>query len=49
MDDKFAKFHLSINKMRKKPGVKIAIKPINMHGGGYANFLKYIKNFLKII
>ena len=32
-----------INKMRKKPGVKIAIKPINMHGGGYANFLKYIK------
>ena len=32
-----------INKMRKNQGVKIALKPINMHGGGYANFLKYIK------
>lgn len=32
-----------INKMRKKQGVKITIKPINMHGGGYGNFLKYIK------
>ena len=32
-----------INKMRRKQGVKIALKPINMHGGGYANFLKYIK------
>lgn len=32
-----------INKMRKKPGVQIALKPINMHGGGYSNFLKKIK------
>jgi hypothetical protein len=29
--------------MRKKQGVEIALKPINMHGGGYSNFLKKIK------
>ncbi len=32
-----------IDKMRKKQGVEIALKPINMHGGGYSNFLKKIK------
>ena len=32
-----------IDKMRKRQGVHIALKPINMHGGGYANFLKKIK------
>lgn len=32
-----------IDKMRKNQGVEIALKPINMHGGGYANFLKKIK------
>ena len=32
-----------IDKMRKKQGVEIALKPINMHGGGYSNFLKRIK------
>jgi hypothetical protein len=29
--------------MRKKQGVEIALKPINMHGGGYSNFLRKIK------
>jgi hypothetical protein len=29
--------------MRTKQGVEIALKPINMHGGGYSNFLKKIK------
>lgn len=34
-----------INKMRgaKRQDVQIALKPINMHGGGYGNFLKKIK------
>lgn len=32
-----------INHMRKKQGVQLVLKPINMHGGGYANFLKKIK------
>lgn len=32
-----------IDKMRKNQGVHIALKPINMHGGGYSNFLKKIK------
>ena len=31
------------DKMRKKQGVEIVLKPINMHGGGYSNFLKQIK------
>ena len=30
-------------KMRKKQGVELVLKPINMHGGGYSNFLKKIK------
>ena len=32
-----------IEKMRKHQGVQISLKPINMHGGGYTNFLKKIK------
>lgn len=32
-----------IDKMRKRQDVQIALKPINMHGGGYTNFLKKIK------
>lgn len=32
-----------IDKMRKNQGVLISLKPINMHGGGYANFLAQIK------
>lgn len=32
-----------IDKMRKRQGVLIALKPINMHGGGYSYFLKKIK------
>ena len=30
-------------KMRKKQGVELVLKPINMHGGGYSNFLRQIK------
>lgn len=29
--------------MRKKQGVQLVLKPINMHGGGYSNFLKKIR------
>ena len=29
--------------MRKRQDVHIALKPINMHGGGFTNFLKKIK------
>ena len=29
--------------MRKKQGVEISLRPINMKGGGYANFLNEIK------
>ncbi|OUP84204.1 hypothetical protein B5F07_08695 [Lachnoclostridium sp. An169] len=32
-----------IDKMRKNKGVQVALKPINMHGGGYANFLEKIR------
>lgn len=32
-----------IDKMRKNQGVELVLKPINMHGGGYTNFLKQIK------
>lgn len=32
-----------IEKMRKNQGVELVLKPINMHGGGYSSFLKYIK------
>ena len=32
-----------IEKMRKNQGVELVLKPINMHGGGYSNFLKQIK------
>ena len=32
-----------IDKMRKNQGVELVIKPINMHGGGYSNFLRQIK------
>ena len=31
------------DKMRKKQGVELVLKPINMHGGGYSNFLCQIK------
>ncbi len=31
------------DKMRKKQGVELVLKPINMHGGGYSNFLRQIK------
>lgn len=31
------------DKMRKNQGVELVLKPINMHGGGYSNFLKQIK------
>lgn len=30
-------------KMRKNQGVELVLKPINMHGGGYSNFLRQIK------
>ena len=30
-------------KMRKKQGVELVLKPINMHGGGYSNVLRQIK------
>ena len=36
-----------IEKMRKNQGVELVLKPINMHGGGYANFLKCIKKEAK--
>ena len=29
--------------MRLNQGVELALKPINMHGGGYSNFLEVIK------
>ena len=29
--------------MRKKQGVELVLKPINIHGGGYSNFLQKIK------
>ena len=32
-----------IEKMRKHQNVHISLKPINMHGGGYSNFLDKIK------
>lgn len=32
-----------IDKIRKRQDVQIALKPINMHGGGYTNFLRKIK------
>lgn len=32
-----------IDKMRKNQGVELVLKPINMHGGGYSNFLKKIR------
>ena len=32
-----------INAMRKNAGVQLILKPINMKGGGYLNFLKKIK------
>lgn len=31
------------DKMRKKQGVELVLKTINMHGGGYSNFLCQIK------
>lgn len=31
------------DKMRKKQGVELVLKPINMHGGGYSNFPRQIK------
>ena len=38
--------------MRRKQGVELVLKPINMHGGGYSNFLRQIKdgddNLIKI-
>ena len=30
-------------KMRKNQGVELVLKPVNMHGGGYSNFLRQIK------
>ena len=32
-----------INHMRRKQGVEISLRPINMKGGGYGNFLNEIK------
>lgn len=32
-----------IDGMRLNQGVELVLKPINMHGGGYSNFLKQIK------
>ena len=32
-----------IDRMRKRQDVQITLKPINMHGGGYTNFLRKIK------
>ena len=29
--------------MRKNQGVELVLKPINMHGGGYSNFIQKIK------
>ena len=31
------------DKMRKRQGVELVLKPINMHGGGYSNFLRQIR------
>ena len=33
--------------MRKNQGVELVLKPINMHGGGYSNFLQVIKSGLR--
>lgn len=38
-----------IDTMRLNQGVELALKPINMHGGGYSNFLEVIKKKLIII
>ena len=32
-----------IDRMRKNQGVKLVLKPFNMHGGGYSNFLNKIR------
>ena len=32
-----------IEKMRKNQGVELVLKSINMHGGGYSNFLKLLE------
>ncbi len=31
------------DKMRRNQGVELVLKPINMHGGGYTNFLNRVK------
>ena len=32
-----------IDAMRLKQGVELALRPVNMHGGGYSSFLEEIK------
>lgn len=36
-----------INHMRKNQGVELSLKPVNMKGGGYLNFLDYVKSDAK--
>lgn len=31
-----------INHMRKNQGVELSLKPVNIKGGGYLNFLDYV-------
>ena len=33
--------------MRKNQGVELSLKPVNMKGGGYLNFLDYVKSDAK--
>jgi len=36
-----------INHMRKNQGVELSLKPVNMKGGGYLNFLDHVKSDAK--
>lgn len=38
-----------INHMRKNQGVELSLKPVNMKGGGYLNFLDYVKSDARTI
>ena len=33
--------------MRKNQGVELSLKPVNIKGGGYLNFLDYVKSDAK--
>ena len=36
-----------INHMRKNQGVELSLKPVNIKGGGYLNFLDYVRSDAK--